>query len=258
MSKKTRLDEQLLTLGLATDLKEAQALILAGKVIVKEHRISQVGTLIDPNLPIRIKENNLYVSRAGNKLAEALEIFGISLENQVVLDIGLATGGFSDCALQKKAAAVLGVDVGYGQLALKLREDPRLAFLEKTDAKKLSLQQIQTAFSHKNLSYTAKDLNTCLMDVSFTSALPLIQYLKTLLPSLSEWFLLFKPQFEAQKDEIEVGGIVSNPTTYQNIFERTITGLNLLGLQLIGAHQCSTKGAKKKNQEQILWLKKAL
>lgn len=255
MPKKTRLDAQLLSLGLATDLKEAQALILAGKVIVKDHRISQVGHLIDPALPIRIKENNPYVSRAGNKLAEALDAFNIMFTNQVVLDIGLATGGFSDCALQKGAAAVLGVDVGYGQLALKLREDARLAFLEKTDAKKLSLPQIQTALSRKNLSYSAKDLNICVMDVSFTSALPLIEYLQKLLPSISEWFLLFKPQFEAQKDEIEVGGIVSNPKTYQDIFDRTIHNLDALGLQLKAAHKCSTKGAKKGNQEQILWLK---
>lgn len=256
VSKKLRLDQHILSLGYASSIKEAQALILAGKVIVKDHRISQVGSLIDPALPIRIKENNPYVSRAGNKLAEALHTFNTNLKDKVVLDIGLATGGFSDCVLQKGAAAVLGVDVGYGQLALRLREDARMAFLEKTDAKKLSLQHIKNAFAYKKLAYIPSDLSICIMDVSFTSSIPIIHYLQTLLPRISEWFVLFKPQFEARKDEIEIGGIISNPNTYQIIFDRTITRLDTLGLKLQAAHLCSTKGAKKGNQEQIFWFKK--
>jgi 23S rRNA (cytidine1920-2'-O)/16S rRNA (cytidine1409-2'-O)-methyltransferase len=225
---KLRLDKLLVGRGLVSSRERAQALILAGKVLVNEQKIEKSGAAIDEDSTIRLLGEDLkYVSRGGLKLERALEHWHIDVTGRTCLDVGASTGGFTDCLLQHGAARVLAVDTGYGQLDLRLRNDPRVRLLERTNARYLT---------HEMLGEFATFIA---MDVSFISAtlvLPAViasafpsrtQEIATTAPKANTspdpahaLVILVKPQFEAGRAEVGKGGIVRNQAAQLAALER--------------------------------------
>jgi 23S rRNA (cytidine1920-2'-O)/16S rRNA (cytidine1409-2'-O)-methyltransferase len=212
--------------GLAPSRERAQALILAGKVLVNEQKIEKAGASIDSGSTLRLLGEDLrYVSRGGLKLEKALDHWRIDLQGKVCLDVGASTGGFSDCMLQHGAAKVIAVDTGYGQMDFGLRNDPRIRLLEKTNARYL-----EPADVGENVDFTA-------MDVSFISAtlvLPAViraalSY-TSLTPNLPrEIVVLVKPQFEAGRELVGKGGIVRDESAQRAAVARVEASLTELG-----------------------------
>jgi 23S rRNA (cytidine1920-2'-O)/16S rRNA (cytidine1409-2'-O)-methyltransferase len=205
---KSRLDKLLVDRGLVPSRERAQALILAGKVLVNEQKQEKSGAQVDSDISIRLLGDDLkYVSRGGLKLERALEHWNIDVHNKVCADVGASTGGFTDCLLQHGAARVIAVDTGYGQLDFKLRQDPRVRLLEKTNARYLTRQ---------DLGETAEFVA---MDVSFISATLVIPaVVKAVFPDDRQgcsMVVLVKPQFEAGKQYVGKGGIVRDEVAQQ-------------------------------------------
>jgi 23S rRNA (cytidine1920-2'-O)/16S rRNA (cytidine1409-2'-O)-methyltransferase len=198
---KLRLDKLLLDRGLAASRERAQALILAGKVLVNDQKIEKPGTSVDPGSNLRLLGEDLkYVSRGGLKLEKSLDHWHIDVTGKVCLDVGVSTGGFTDCLLQRGAARVIAVDTGHGQIDFRLRQDPRVRLLEKTNARYLTAGQIGEA------------VDFIAIDVSFISAaLILPAVLEAVFPQPREGrniVVLVKPQFEAGREHVGKGGIV--------------------------------------------------
>jgi 23S rRNA (cytidine1920-2'-O)/16S rRNA (cytidine1409-2'-O)-methyltransferase len=222
--EKLRLDKLLVDQGHAASRERAQALILAGRVLVGEQRIDKPGTSVPAESVIRLLGSDLkYVSRGGLKLERALEHWSISLTGLACVDIGASTGGFTDCMLQSGATSVLAVDTGYGQIAQKLRDDPRVTLRERTNARLLAPGELLTA--------DAPAPAFLAMDVSFISAtLVLPAVLNALAPAeeprqpsqpwQGEAVLLIKPQFEAGRLHVGKGGIVRDPEARQSAIQR--------------------------------------
>ncbi len=224
---KNRLDKLLVDQGHAASRERAQALILAGRVLVNEQKVDKPGLSVPADAVIRLLGSDLkYVSRGGLKLEHALTYWSISLAGLHTVDIGASTGGFTDCMLQAGAASVLAVDTGYGQIAQKLRVDPRVTLRERTNARKLSPGE---------LLVTGLPTPTFLaMDVSFISAtLVLPAVLGALSPEGSEWqgtaVVLIKPQFEAGRHNVGKGGIVRDPEARRQAIERVSDAVAELG-----------------------------
>jgi len=225
MPVKTRLDKLLVERGLTPSRERAQALILAGKVLVNEQKIEKAGASIDSGSTLRLLGADLrYVSRGGLKLEKALEHWRIDLQGKVCLDVGASTGGFSDCMLQHAAAKVIAVDTGYGQMDFGLRNDPRIRLLEKTNARYLEPSDIGEA------------VDFIAMDVSFISAtlvLPaVIGAASSLLSPAArsiEIVVLVKPQFEAGRELVGKGGIVRDESAQRAAVARVETALATLG-----------------------------
>lgn len=205
-----RLDKLLVDRALAASRERAQALILAGRVLVHEQKVDKPGTPVAPDAPVRLLGDDLrYVSRGGLKLEAALATWQIGVEARACADIGASTGGFTDCLLQHGAASVLAVDTGYGQIAHKLRADERVTLLERTNARKLAPGAL-AALAPEPITFIA-------MDVSFISAtlvLPAVLAALALEPT-AVWcgsaVILVKPQFEAGREHVGKGGIVRDP-----------------------------------------------
>jgi 23S rRNA (cytidine1920-2'-O)/16S rRNA (cytidine1409-2'-O)-methyltransferase len=227
---KTRLDKLLVERGLTTSRERAQALILAGKVLVNEQKIEKAGASIDSESILRLLgENVRYVSRGGLKLEKALDHWQINLHHKVCLDVGASTGGFSDCMLQHGAAKVIAVDTGYGQMDFGLRNDPRIRLLEKTNARYLQADDI------------AEPVAFIAMDVSFISAtqvLPAVIRATKLLDiapvavpnqEACEIVVLVKPQFEVGRELVGKGGIVRDESAQQAAVAKVETALAQLG-----------------------------
>lgn len=201
---KTRLDKLLVERGLAASRERAQALILAGKVLVNEQKIDKSGTTVELDAIVRLLGDDLkYVSRGGVKLEKALDHWDIEVSGLVCLDVGASTGGFTDCLLQRGAARVIAIDTGYGQLDFRLRQDSRVRLLEKTNARYLQREEI------------GEFMNFIAMDVSFISAtLVLPSVLRAVFPDVRDdnqprrAVILVKPQFEAGRTAVGKGGIV--------------------------------------------------
>ncbi len=199
---KVRLDKLLLERGLTTSRERAQALILAGKVLVNGQKIEKAGAGVEGSADIRLLGEDLkYVSRGGLKLEEALKHWQIDVAGKVCLDVGTSTGGFTDCLLQHGAARVIAVDTGYGQIDFRLRQDTRVRLLEKTNARYLTLQQV------------GEGVDLIVMDVSFISAtLVLPAVIAAAFPperhGRRQIVVLVKPQFEAGREQVGKGGIV--------------------------------------------------
>ncbi len=207
-SEKIRLDKLLVSRGLAPAIKEAQALILAKAVKVNEIFLDKAGTLVDADAQIQIKgEDNPHVSRGGLKLKGALEEFQLDVTNLVVLDVGASTGGFTDCLLQAGARKVYALDVGYGQLAWKLREDKRVVVIERTNIRYYD-------GSHLN---ELPDLAT--IDVSFISLKIVLPAVLKLLGNDGRILALIKPQFEAEREEIGKKGVIKDPKIHDRVVE---------------------------------------
>ncbi|MFB3813806.1 MAG: TlyA family RNA methyltransferase [Terriglobales bacterium] len=216
---KIRLDKLLVARGLAQSRERAQALILAGKVLVNEQKIEKPGTSVAEDAKVRLLGQDLrYVSRGGLKLQAALEHWQIDVAGRTVLDVGASTGGFTDCLLQHGAARVIAVDTGYGQLDYRLRLDSRVRLLEKTNARFLAPADIQAT------------VEVIVMDVSFISAtLVLPSVLAAAKPFIGDVVVLVKPQFEAGREHVDKGGIVRDPQAQQAAVERVRVCLAELG-----------------------------
>lgn len=224
---KNRLDKLLVDQGHAASRERAQALILAGRVLVNEQRVDKPGVAVPADAAIRLLGSDLkYVSRGGLKLEHALAHWSIPLTGVHAVDIGASTGGFTDCMLQAGAATVLAVDTGYGQIAQKLRDDPRVNLRERTNARKLEAGEL-LAPGQPTPSFLA-------MDVSFISAtLVLPAVLKALSTDEARWLgtavVLVKPQFEAGREHVGKGGIVRDPEARRLAIDKVSDSIAELG-----------------------------
>lgn len=211
---KLRLDKLLLERGLAPSRERAQALILAGRVLVSEQKIEKPGTSVASDAILRVLGDDLrYVSRGGLKLERALAHWKINLHSKVCLDVGASTGGFTDCMLQHGASRVIAIDTGYGQIDARIRQDKRVTLMEKTNARYLTVEQLPM-----KVDFLA-------MDVSFISATLVIPPVLVALrakgePANLESVVLVKPQFEAGREAIGRGGIVRNEKAQLAALER--------------------------------------
>ena len=222
---KTRLDKLLVDRGLAASRERAQALILAGKILVDDQKMEKAGAQVSEESAIRLLGDDLkYVSRGGLKLERALKHWHINVDGRVCLDVGASTGGFTDCMLQHGAARVIAIDTGYGQLNFKIRQDPRVRLLEKTNARFLTPETL------------GEKVDFVAMDVSFISAtlvLPAV-VASAFPPDPSarigrQMVVLVKPQFEAGKERVGKGGIVRDPGVQLEAVDRVRVALNDLG-----------------------------
>ena len=217
-SMKSRLDKLLVDQGHAASRERAQALILAGRVLVNEQRVDKPGASVPADGVIRLLGSDLkYVSRGGLKLEHALTHWGISLTDVRAVDVGASTGGFTDCMLQAGAASVLAVDTGYGQIAQKLRDDPRVELRERTNARLFTAGEL--------LAPGAPAPRFLAMDVSFISATLVLPAVIAALAAPGEHWtgtavVLIKPQFEAGRQHIGKGGIVRDPEARKQAIER--------------------------------------
>ena len=218
MGVKSRLDKVLVERGLVASRERAQALILAGRVLVSEQKMDKPGTQVAEDAVIRlVGEDMRYVSRGGLKLEHALATWAIDVNGLDCADIGASTGGFTDCMLQHGAASVLAVDTGFGQIAHKLRVDPRVRLLERTNARLLEPGEL--------LRFGGRMIQFFAMDVSFISAtLVLPAVLRALAEAGERWrgqaVILVKPQFEAGREYVGKGGIVRDPAAWKLAVER--------------------------------------
>ncbi len=226
---KSRLDKLLLQRGLAPSRERAQALILAGRVLVNEQKIEKAGANVDEEAGIRVLgDDQPFVSRGGLKLARALEHWRIEVTGKTCMDIGASTGGFTDCLLQSGAAKVIAVDTGYGQIDARLRSDPRVRLLEKTNARYLTPQQIWPDPAR------AEPIGFIAMDVSFISATLVLPAVLRCVgagppPAGCELVVLVKPQFEAGRKQVGKGGIVRDPLAQQMAVSRVAKAVEELG-----------------------------
>jgi 23S rRNA (cytidine1920-2'-O)/16S rRNA (cytidine1409-2'-O)-methyltransferase len=214
MSSKVRLDKLLVDRGLAASRERAHALVLAGKVLVNEQKVEKAGAAVDPSADVRILGQDLkYVSRSGVKLEKAIEQWHVEVRGRVCMDVGASTGGFTDCLLQRGAARVIAVDTGYGQIAHRLRQDPRVRLLERTNARYLKPEDV------------GEPVDFAAVDVSFISAtLVLPAVLRAAFAGKAaerqETVILVKPQFEAGRAQVGKGGIVRDPEAQQVAVEK--------------------------------------
>ena len=230
--EKVRLDSLLVARGLADSREKAQALILAGQVLVDEQKVEKCGARVGTAAALRLVGEPLkYVSRGGLKLEGALDHFRVSVEGKTCLDIGASTGGFSDCLLQRGAAKVFAVDAGTHQLDWKLRRDSRVVAMEKTNARYLTFEQI------------GERVALATMDVSFTSATLILPALPPLLEPGAEILVLVKPQFEVGRGQVGKGGIVRDPKLQQEAVSKVSRRLLELGFSRVGASESVLPGA---------------
>ena len=241
---KTRLDKLLVERGLAPTRERAQAMIVAGRVLVNEQKIDKPGTAIAEDAVFRLLgDDPRYVGRGGLKLEAALKHWGIDLAGRFCVDVGASTGGFTDCMLQHGASQVLAIDTGYGQIAQSLRSDLRVTLMERTNARLLKPGELPGG-----ISFLA-------MDVSFISAtLVLPAMVAAVGGSLIEAVILVKPQFDAGREYVGKGGIVRDPAGHQVAIERVrdcVTGLGGAGIEVIDSPILGAEG----NKEFLLYMK---
>jgi 23S rRNA (cytidine1920-2'-O)/16S rRNA (cytidine1409-2'-O)-methyltransferase len=222
--KKIRIDRALIERGLAGSRERAQALVLAGKVLVDGQKITKAGRTVEPSSEIRVLgEDARYVSRGGLKLERALAHWKIDVRGRIALDVGSSTGGFTDCLLQHGAARVVAVDTGRGQIAFRLRKDPRVRLLEKTNARYLKREQLEEI-----VDFVA-------IDVSFISATLIVPAaVGAAFPEEREaWqgrelVVLVKPQFEVGREQVGKGGIVREPKAQQSAVAQVLGSIEVL------------------------------
>ncbi len=206
-----RLDVVLVSQGLAASRERARALIMAGKVLCDDVVVDKAGQKVSPVAVIRLKERDFpYVSRGGLKLAGALKTFGLDPAGCVALDVGASTGGFTHCLLMHGAGKVYAVDVGYGQLAWELQQDPRVVVMDRTNIRSLSAADF------------SEELNFCVIDVSFISLTKVLPAVFPLLGDGTPVVALVKPQFEVGRENIGKGGIVRDEKKQEEALERII------------------------------------
>jgi 23S rRNA (cytidine1920-2'-O)/16S rRNA (cytidine1409-2'-O)-methyltransferase len=247
---KVRVDLLLVERGLAPSRERARAYILEGRVLVNEQKIDKPGTTVAGGAAIRLLgEDPPYVSRGGLKLAAALEHWKIAVEGRACLDVGTSTGGFTDCLLQHGAASVTCVDTGFGQIAMKLRNDTRVRLMERTNARFLEPGALAAAEG-------SDELTLLVMDVSFISATLLLGPVLDAAPLLTEAVVLVKPQFEAGRGHVGKGGIVRDSEAHQLAVDRVADRVRSLGWKVAGTIPSPITGAEG-NREFLLYARKA-
>lgn len=247
--KKSRLDALLVENGLIASTELARAMILAGRVLVNEQKIDKPGTPVIAGSALRLLGEDLpYVSRGGLKLAEALKHWPIAVEGRPCLDVGTSTGGFTDCLLQHGASQVTCVDTGFGQIAMNLRNDERVRLFERTNARLLAASALADADGWPTPTLLV-------MDVSFTSATRLLGPILAAAPALSEAVLLVKPQFEAEQEDVEKGGIVRDPRVHQAAIDKVSDCLRSLDWEPVETIDSPITGMEG-NKEFLLYAKK--
>ena len=243
MPKKVRLDQLLVGRGLFPSREKARRAILAGEVSVATRVADKPSELLDAQTAVAIKPTRKYVGRGALKLESALEHFHIDLQGKTALDIGASTGGFTDCMLQRGTETVYAIDVGYGQLDWKLRNDPRVVVLERMNARFLTRDQIQQL------------VDICVIDVSFISLTLILPNAFALLKSDGVILALIKPQFELQRSEVGKGGIVRDPRLHRKAQDKIVAFVNDLGHVVVGTAPAAIKGADG-NQEFFACIRK--
>jgi 23S rRNA (cytidine1920-2'-O)/16S rRNA (cytidine1409-2'-O)-methyltransferase len=234
--KKERLDKILVDLGYFDNKSKASASILSGSVKINDEVITKAGFQIDPEKKLEVEIKSMpYVSRGGFKLEKAIKTFGINIKDRVCLDAGASTGGFTDCLLQNGAKKIYAADVGYGQLAWKIRTDDRVKVIEKTNIKNCGIDAI-----YAENDEVADLLVTDLSFISITKVLPNLK--KLLKPDFQELICLIKPQFEAGKDLVEKGGVVKNKAVHIDVINKVIEFAENLGYKALDLTFSSIKG----------------
>lgn len=241
LNSKERLDIQIVERGLAESRQKAKAYIMAGVVYVDGMREDKAGLKVKRGATIEVREKMRYVSRGGLKLEKAMQTFPITLTDKVCMDVGASTGGFTDCMLQNGASKVYSVDVGYGQFAWKLRQDPRVVCMEKTNIRYLTPDRMadQVAF--------------CSIDVSFISLTKVLAPILELLTPDATLVALIKPQFEAGREQVEKHGVVRNPKVHEAVIHQIWDYATSLGLQVHGLSYSPIKGPEG-NIEYLIYL----
>lgn len=240
---KQRLDVLIVSRGLCDSREQAQRLILAGEVTVRDQVITKPGTKVDDTLPVTLKSKPKYVSRGGLKLEGALQAFPVSAEGKVCLDIGSSTGGFTDCLLQNGALRVHAVDVGTNQLVWKLRNDPRVIVREQFNARYMTPEDL------------GEKVELIVSDVSFISLTKILPAAYGCLLPGGDLLVLIKPQFELQPEDIGAGGIVRDPDLHQRAVDKIHDFVvNELGREWMGVADSPIKGMEG-NKEFLAWLR---
>jgi len=240
---KVRVDRLLTDRGLVPSRERAKALIMAGQVIVGDHKVEKAGQLVDDTLEIRIKNDLPFVSRGGLKLAKALDEFKVDVNGLTIMDVGASTGGFTDCLLQRGACRVFAVDVGYGQLAWKLQQDERVFSLEKTNIRYLEAGMLPSV------------PDMAVIDASFISLDKVLPNTLSLVKSMGTVIALIKPQFEVGRGEVGRGGVVRDPEKHAAVIESVFALAKELNLEAVAVTESPITGPKG-NREFLVYLKK--
>ena len=241
---KERLDILLVQKGLAPSREKAKAMIMEGNVFINNNREDKAGTMFDESVEIEIKGNTLkYASRGGLKLEKAMTHFGIVLDGKICMDIGASTGGFTDCMLQNGAHKVYAVDVGYGQLAWKLRQDERVVCMEKTNIRYVTPEDI------------ADKLDFASVDVSFISLTKVLGPARALLTDEGEMVCLIKPQFEAGKEKVGKKGVVRDKAVHEEVIVKVIDFAKEIGFEILNLEYSPIKGPEG-NIEYLVYIRK--
>src|SRR5436189_5671064 len=245
MSKKLRLDQFLVEKGLFASREQAQRAGMAGEIKVGTRIAVKASQFLDSEAAVTVKPTRKYVGRGALKLENALDYFKIDMHGKIALDIGASTGGFTDCLLQRGAAKIYAVDVGHGQLAWKLRNDPRVIVLEKLNARFLSREHIPEL------------VDLCVIDVSFISLTLILPKAFDLITRNGVSLALIQPQFELERGDVGRGGIVSNPKLHQKAQDKIVEFVTRLGHIVNGIVPSAIKGTDG-NQEFFVCVRKRL
>lgn len=241
---KMRLDVLLVNRGLAESREKAKAVIMEGKVFVKGQREDKAGSMFDEAAPIEIHGQKLrYVSRGGLKLEKAVAHFDLKLEGKICMDVGSSTGGFTDCMLQNGAAKVYAVDVGTNQLDWKLRSDPRVVCMEKTNIRYLLPEQIEEPPAFASI------------DVAFISLTKVLRPVRELLTADGQVVALIKPQFEAGREKVGKKGVVREKSTHLEVIRQVLAYAWSIGFDILALEFSPIKGPEG-NIEYLAWLQK--
>jgi len=243
--KRQRLDVLLTERGLTESREQARRLIMAGAVVVNEQRVDKPGSLVDTSAPLRIKAEarSRYVSRGGDKLEAALRAFALDVTQVIALDVGASTGGFTDCLLQHGAAKVFAVDVGYGQLAWPLRQDPRVVNLERCNIRTLTPDLLP------------ETPTLAVIDAAFISLTLVVPKVLSLIAPQGTVVALIKPQFEVGKGKVGKGGVVRDPALHVEVVERLCTQAGEWKVEVRGVIESPLLGPKG-NKEFFFYLQK--
>ena len=241
---KIRLDQYLCQNGLVQSRERAKALIMSGIVFVNEQKVDQAGEMIAPDAKVEVRGHDIgYVSRGGLKLEKAMQVFPMRPDGKVCMDIGASTGGFTDCMLQNGAVKVYAVDVGYGQLAWSLRNDPRVISKERTNVRYITSDQIP------------EPLDLAVMDLSFISVKLILPAVCPLLKDDAAVVCLIKPQFEAGREEVGKKGVVRDPKVHLEVLESFLDFVPGAGFTVMGLDYSPIKGPEG-NIEYLGYLRK--
>lgn len=243
MSDRIRLDARIFDLGLTESREKAKAFIMAGQVYVNGMKASKAGMAVSEKDNIEVRGSSEFVSRGGHKLKKAMSVFPIDLTDKICMDVGASTGGFTDCMLQNGAVKVYSVDVGYGQLAWKLRSDPRVVNLERTNIRYITEEQVPDRIEFSSV------------DVSFISLCLVLPSIYPILSDNGECVCLIKPQFEAGREKVGKKGVVREKSVHSEVIHKIYDFAIENGFCVLGLDYSPIKGPEG-NIEYLIYLKK--